>query len=402
MARLKKAPATKAPVRLRTRTTRSGSKSLYLDIYHKGRRTYEFLGLYLVPVLSPPDKYQNDQTMRVAEAIRARRVVELQAGRHGLTAPHKAGGGLYRYMERFAKGYEARGQLSAYKNYTDVVKQLRRYHESDPPLSSVGTSFVVGFVHFMSKAQSRNGRPYAPNTQKKSFDMLSTALNEAVRENIILQNPCMKLSKSDRPKNIEVTKEYLTLSDIGALAAARCSNEHVKRAFLFACFCGLRLSDVCALTWDKVKNLSGGAKQVEVRMKKTRAPIYLPLSDNALQWLPPRGNDKGGRVFDIPTNYGVNKCLKRWAAVAGIAKHVTFHVSRHTFATLLLSYGTDIYTASKLLGHTDIKTTQVYAKIVDEAKRAAVDSIPLLHIPAPPSGGIELARVPDMIALAFT
>ncbi len=117
--------------------------------------------------------------------------------------------------------------------------------------------------------------------------------------------------------------------------------------------------------------------QVEINQKKTGEPLYLPLSANALQWLPERGLAKDSdKVFALPHVSTVEKFLPIWAKDAGINKHITFHVSRHTNATLMLSFGADIYTVSKLLGHTNVKTTQIYAKIVDENKRKAVNLIP--------------------------
>ena len=102
---------------------------------------------------------------------------------------------------------------------------------------------------------------------------------------------------------------------------------------------------------------------------------YLPLSDNAVSQLPARG-DAEEAVFSLPAPTSVSYILSRWAAAASIDKHVTFHVARHTCATLLLTFGADLYTVSKLLGHSDVKTTQIYAKVVDEKKRAAVDLVP--------------------------
>ena len=107
---------------------------------------------------------------------------------------------------------------------------------------------------------------------------------------------------------------------------------------------------------------------------------YLPLSENALQWLPLKGESKSNDlVFPLPHVSTVEKFLQRWAKDAKVNKHVTFHVSRHTNATLMLYYGADIYTVSKLLGHTSVKTTQIYAKIVDENKRKAVNLIPNIN-----------------------
>ena len=115
--------------------------------------------------------------------------------------------------------------------------------------------------------------------------------------------------------------------------------------------------------------------------QKTGEPVYIPLSANALQWLPNRGR-KGdsANVFELPHVSTIEKWLGHWAEEAGVTKHLTYHVSRHTFATLTLAYGADLYTVSKLMGHSNVQTTQIYAKIVDENKRKAVELIPKLNI----------------------
>ena len=139
------------------------------------------------------------------------------------------------------------------------------------------------------------------------------------------------------------------------------------------------MSDIRNLKWGAIGKMSDGSKQVEMIQQKTKAPIYVPLSDNALDWLPEKGrkgaNDK---VFELPHTSTIEKWLAKWAEDAGINKHITFHISRHTFATLGLTYGADIYTISKLVGHSRIQTTERYAKVIDENKRKAVNLIPKL------------------------
>ena len=85
-------------------------------------------------------------------------------------------------------------------------------------------------------------------------------------------------------------------------------------------------------------------------------------------------------VFDMPCRFHYNQILKSWTKNAGINKNLTSHIARHTFATLSLSSGADLYTVSKLLGHKDIATTQIYAKIIDKKKEEAVDMLPALEV----------------------
>lgn len=111
-------------------------------------------------------------------------------------------------------------------------------------------------------------------------------------------------------------------------------------------------------------------------MQKTKEPIYLPLSPEALRWMPERGEKSSeDAVFDLPSTTHINILLKPWAKAAGIDKKFSFHTARHTFATMMLTLGADLYTTSKLLGHTDVKMTQVYAKIINRKKDEAVNLV---------------------------
>ncbi len=149
----------------------------------------------------------------------------------------------------------------------------------------------------------------------------------------------------------------------------------VKNAYLFSCFCGLRISDIIGLKWKNVY-IDNGQYRLEMVMQKTKEPIYLPLSAEALKWIPERGMKAAeDHVFDLPSPTYINVILKPWAKAAGIDKHFTFHTARHTFATMMLTLGADLYTTSKLLGHTNVKTTQIYAKIVNKKKDDAVSLV---------------------------
>ena len=131
-----------------------------------------------------------------------------------------------------------------------------------------------------------------------------------------------------------------------------------------------------ALKWkDLVRD--GDIWRVGIVMKKTAAPIYLPLSKQATAWMPERGDaaDSDNVFARLPKGQYLNDFIKAWAKEAGLSKHVTFHTSRHTFATMLLTLGADLYTVSKLLGHANVKTTQIYGKIVDQEKDDAVSRI---------------------------
>ena len=166
----------------------------------------------------------------------------------------------------------------------------------------------------------------------------------------------------------------MEIDEVKKLIETPCNDEQIKMAFLFACFCGLRLSDVKDMKWKDIKfDADGGAVVSKVQVK-TRQSIVVPLSANALMWLPDRGKAKDNEpVYDLPTHFTINRSVKKWAKDAQIEKNVTFHLSRHTFATILLTLGADIYTTSKLLGHKNLRTTQIYAEVVNKKKAEAVN-----------------------------
>jgi integrase len=124
------------------------------------------------------------------------------------------------------------------------------------------------------------------------------------------------------------------------------------------------------LAWKDIV-YEGDKAHVEVVQKKTGQSLYLPLSNQALKFLP-KEQGPNDPIFKVPDLHTVGRHLKLWADAAGVNKKITMHVGRHTFATMTLTTGTDLYTTSQLLGHSDVVTTQVYGKIVDTKKQQAV------------------------------
>ena len=110
------------------------------------------------------------------------------------------------------------------------------------------------------------------------------------------------------------------------------------------------------------------------RIRQNSKPISLPLTAKALSWLP-ESREQDAPIFALPSYTTIRKHLQKWAEDAGLDKHLHFHLSRHTYGTMLITAGVDLYTASKMMGHADVRTTQIYAKIVDSKKIEAVDMV---------------------------
>ena len=335
-------------VKLREKKLSNGDRSLYLDIYHHGKRTYDYLKLYLTG-----DKTQDAETRRIAETIRSRREIELQASEHGIMPAHIRGANFVDYFK----------VLSDEKNHSSwnaTYLQLNEYTKGSLTFGALTPDMVEGFRNYLL------GKVHA-NTAHLYFSKFKAGLSRAVREGKLVKSPAINVEPI---KQEDSERVFLTLDELRKLEKASCPNHETKRAFLFACYTGLRISDVRALRWSMIRN-----GQIEYRQKKTTRIEYLPLSAQAQKYLGEPG-EPDAAVFNLPTHAPIYHALTKWAQGAGVTKPTSFHVSRHTFATLALTYGADLYTVSKLLGHASVRTTEVYGKIVDEKKKAAVELIP--------------------------
>lgn len=371
MAKKKQTTKAKEPIRIRFKQLANGNKSIYLDCYKDGKRSYEFLKLYLVPEIDDAAKQQNQNTLRAATAIKSQRLIDMTNDEAGISKASKRSKMLLiDWMQAYSSLKKKTGQSDAFSKQIDkAIRHLKLYGGDGVAMKDVDKSFCLGFIDYL------NGLQMSDFTRKGYFRCLNCALNKAVKEDVISYNPITKIDNDQRIKQPESTREYLTVDEVKTLINADCINEATKRAYLFSCFCGLRYSDIKSLTWGDISS-DGEQYMARIVMVKTQKTLYLPLSKEAMKWMPERGDAKDtDRVFQLPSQCYLNVVLRTWAANSGLEKHVTFHTARHTFATLELTAGADIYTVSKLLGHTQVKTTQIYADIIDEKKADAVNKI---------------------------
>jgi len=361
----------KGPIHIRTKKLKDGRESIYLDCYRKGVRTYEFLRLYLLQGKDAETRATNVRTMAAARAIQIRRTIEILNNK----AANEDGTDmlLTELIEKYRKDLERRKARGG-DNILSLLKVVKTYRGDRVTLRMIDREYIVGLINFLrDEYTTKTGKHIKPHTAQGYCGLLSAALNMAVRNGTIKHNPFKQISPVDKIHATESQRAYLTLDELRAMSRADCKHEVVKRAYLFSCYCGLRLSDIRALTWGKL-TCDGGRWRTTIVMKKTGAPLYLPLNEHALRCLPKcKGADGMALVFDrLPTITTIETTLQKWATNAGVTKHITFHTARHTFATLMLTLGADLYTTSKLLGHSNISTTTIYARIVDKKKDEAV------------------------------
>lgn len=395
MAKQKQTVKLKEPVRIRFKQLSNGNQSIYLEYYTGdvirkenyvgGKRKYEFLKLYLIPERTREDKAKNEATLALAKAIQSKRIVEVQNDAHGFQNTNKSRVNLLDYLENIGKQSAEQGSRNYARTVLNTVRALRLFRGDYIAFRDVDKEFLSEFTDYlrqMPKASKygvlKAGGRLSNNSVVSYYGTLRTAINRAYKEGIITVNPTKEFDFASKVRQEPSRREYLTIDELKTLINTECRHEIVKRAFLFSCLCGLRVSDIRKLRWCDLQR-SGGRVRIEITMQKTKEPLYLPISDEALKWLPERGEaNDGDFIFPLTHEGTVNDTLQHWAKVAGITKHISFHVARHTHATMMLTLGADLYTVSKLLGHKNIATTQIYAKIVDKKKEEAIGLIPNL------------------------
>lgn len=376
----------KEPVKLRYKLLSNGNRSLYLDIYDKGKRRYEFLRLYLVPETDKFAKQQNKAILEIAYKQKQKRLFELIEGRLGTSSSSISQNDrlLVDVVEAYAN--ERRKPEQGDKDgrcgsIMTLKMHLIAFAGEGIRMSQVNKDFCIAFAHYLKTAKSlhhshKSERNISSGTAYLKYSMLRCVLNDAVRKGYIEKNPIRLVPLIDRPKKPDTQRDYLSVEEVKLLIQAPCTYKNLKQAFLFSCFTGLRKSDILDLRWKDISK-SGNKYQIYKRIQKTQRWQTIPLSEQAMLWLPDRHDmEDDAKIFLSMSNSSLAANIRKWARIAGIKhKQVTFHVARHTFATLELSLGVDIYTVSKLLGHSNIATTQIYAKVVDKQKEEAVDLI---------------------------
>jgi integrase len=372
----------KEPIKLRTKKLANGNQSIYLDFYKDGQRQYEFLKLYLVPEKTPIDKSTNAQTLELANAVKAQKIVELQNTEHGFSVKSgRSKTNVIDYILMLAEKKQAKTQRggslrTTHPTYLGLTHHLKQYAGDKFTFKQVDKKFCEGFIEYLRTAKNNNnGLSLNENTMFGYMKNFEAVLNTAISDEVTNTNPFKQIKQENKPKKRKTEIVYLTIDEVQKLENTESLNPIIKQTFLFSCYTGLRFSDVQALEWGKLQKDNNGGMFINYRQKKTQKQEYLPIPQKAVDYLPNRtGAGDTERVFKLPSNVYVNAQLQAWAGLAGVKKHITFHIARHTYATILLSLGAGIETISKNLGHSEIKTTQAhYAAIENKLQRDAVN-----------------------------
>ena len=375
MGKTKKEIKVKEPVRIREKVLEDGRISLYLDMYYKGNRKKEGLKLYIIPGTSPEVKQKNQNTRNLVEQIKAQRILDIE--KDGLVDWEKLKRSrttLLSWLEDFVTCEEklSPSGVRPKRNAKDRVKEyLTSIGKPDLLLSEVDKDFCRGFVAFLRTCKIyKCKKTMSDTTARLLMIRIAAAMNKAVVEGLIPSNPFKSLEAKEKPKRTTALREFLTVEELKVLIKTPCRLDIVKKAFLFSCFTGLRYSDMKSLLWSEIHTTADGkGLYIEHRQVKTKNAVTIPLSDEALKWMPEQKDGIDHVFYELKISTStLGVILKEWMKDCKIDKHITFHCSRHTAATTLLTLGANLYVVSKLLGHKCIQMTEVYAKIVDQKK----------------------------------
>lgn len=363
-------------VTVRQKPIKGGSQlSIYLDIYPppEGAGRTEALGIYLhAKPRTPAERTHNRDMLQLAEDVRAIRHREVLDGTYRAKHP-----GEGRTVEAHITDEAAKRTGNTKKGWMQMLHHIKAAGLHDVTLDKLDHKAMHRMRdYFLRRIASET---MSPMSAKTYFQHFRTAIRAAHRSGYLLDDLTVRTGPI---KAQSAARRALTIEELGSMARTKIDLERVWVVGMFSALTGLRSSDIRALEWDMVFDTPSGPELRFISIK-TRKFEVLPLSDQARVLIGSKHQEDGslrtGKVWPyIPVTTSVNKHIRIWAADAGVdPSGLTLHSMRHTYATLQLAAGTDIYTVSKMLGHSSVTVTQIYAKLIDRSKREAANRLVL-------------------------
>lgn len=385
-------------VTLRQKQISGNRKSLYLDFYppiphpETGEPTRrKFLGMYIFEKSKHPlDIQHNKEQLQLAEQIRRTNEKELnqnealsnieknfiarEQNNAIIEAKELLKGeqNFVLYYKEMANSYKG----AANETWSSAYRYLDNYTNGVLKVADLNEQFCNDFKEHLLTTNSYRSKDakLSQNSASTYFQKFKAAIRKAYKKGFLKNDLNAKI---DAIETTQSHRNFLTITEVNQLVKTECKNELLKRAALFSALTGLRNSDILKLTWFEIEFIEGNGYFVKFTQQKTKKIEMMPISEQAYSLLG-EVKEPATKVFEgLEYSAHQNKILKQWINDAGITKKITFHCFRHTFATLQLSNGTDIYTVSKMLGHSGLKSVQIYAHIIDETKRKAANKIKL-------------------------
>lgn len=372
-------------VTLRKRKLPSGRITLYLDffppVYNPKTGKFfrrEYLGLYLEPKpKNSIEKTVNSENLYKAELISANRFNEVNKQQiytpFELERIHLKEVGEKSFMKYLKETAETKNGNNAEIWKYAIIHFENFLKNKDIQMRDIDVTIIEDFRDYLLKVKSirNNGKFLAQNTALSYLNKIKATLKKAYKKGL-LQNDVNAAVQGIKEQ--ESQRNFLTMEEALKLYNTQCKKDIVKRICLFSLLTGVRYSDLSKLTWEEVQYSKQEGHYIRFKQQKTDRPVTLPISPEAFEFLGEKIPEQN-TVFYGLKKWDVDRLVPIWINDAGIKKHITFHCFRHTYATLQMAAGTDIFTVSKMLGHKNIKTTQIYTKIIDERKRETTGKI---------------------------
>ncbi len=350
---------------LRKRKNADGTTTMLLDIWHNGKRKYEFLkNCKLIKPLTPFDRIENQRRFKLAQKIRNKIEEQLESNEYGITPAFKKNIDFVVFFEDYLNKYTKKDKRVMNGCFEKFKEYLKFVNIETITTKELTENLAEDFKEYLE--DNLNGE-----TPANYFKKFKKVLHYGVKEKILQFNPAQDLTAK---RNESIKKDILTFDEIQLLAKTDCTNNEVKKAFLFSCLTGLRFCDIISLKWQ---NINGNV--LKITQQKTSKPVTIILNTNAIEIL---GDieKQNEFVFNLPSHTACSKGLKVWCKKAELTKKITWHCARHSFATNIIYYGSDVNSASSLLGHSSLVYTQRYVRVVNELKEKAVENLPTLQL----------------------
>ncbi len=261
------------------------------------------------------------------------------------------------------------GSKSTRQSYESLIKQMRSFSNGGFETRSIDEQYCRELAEFLLARLK-------PSSVRSYLERLTTLLKFVKKNSLVTEVPQIELAML-MPKREGAEKVYLTKDELSRMQHAECPAESTKNAFLFSCYTGLLKSEVQDLKWDAIRLNGTGlvlTRPVENSDEKVKVPIVEPAKEilqtveREYSSLPQEQRDD--RVFHLFSNMTINDHIKKWAKAAGINKHINYMTSRHTFATMALRAGVDLYVLARWCGYSNVSSAEPYVDLIGRSSRS--------------------------------
>lgn len=331
----------------------SSGTTFRMQIRHKGEKWYEPIkGYKLTNSTHPVDKHNNKNILKIVENIVYQRSMELNNEENDVKVVKGNDVLVLDWMDKYAKDYTKKDK----RNIEGVINRFRDFLDENEikrlTFKKLDELMIESFVDYLqSKSVGSGAMSY--------FKRFKKIVLHAYRTKMMKTNVLDFVTK--KPKGKARQRDVLTLEEIELLSKTPTKALEVKRAFIFCCYTGLSWADIKALKWSNIRLEDKMLFYTRKKKEDRYETVSVNINKTAMELLK-TDEEMEGLVFNLPSSDGANASIKDWINRAKIKKQITWHNSRHTFGTNLIIQGADIYETANVLGHSDLKMTQLYVQ----------------------------------------